>query len=268
MYNRKPLPKTQYEISKDTTAQTFNRANEISRADDNIASLNVGLYDLDYSIKYYLENIIKPQITEFGEKVDVPVIYGAPEKWKNVQVDGYFRDKQGKILAPVIAYRRTSITKNRSLGSKVDANFPAAYYQQQASYTPENRYDQFSKLTNSKPIKTFINTVVPDYVDVTYDILIWTDYVEHMNKIVESIIYTEGTYWGEQERFKFRTKIDSFTNTTDLLADADRIIRTSFSLTLYGYIVPTALAKEFSSRVSEKTFTQRQISTDTNVDGN
>ena len=150
----------------------------------------------------------------------------------------------------------------------MDANFPAAYYQQQVSYTPENRYDQFSKLTNSKPIKTFINTVVPDYVDVTYDVLIWTDYVEHMNKIVESIIYTEGTYWGEQERFKFRTKIDSFTNTTDLLADADRIIRTSFSLTLYGYIVPTALAKEFSSKVSEKTFTQRQISTDTNVDGN
>jgi hypothetical protein len=117
MYNRKPLPKTQYEISKDTPAQTFNRANEISRADDNIPSLNVGLYDLDYSIKYYLENIIKPQITEFGEKTDVPVIYGAPEKWKNVQVDGYFRDKQGKILAPVIAYIRTSITKNRSLGS-------------------------------------------------------------------------------------------------------------------------------------------------------
>ena len=62
-----------------------------------------------------------------------------------------------------------------------------------------------------------------------------------MNSIVESVIYSEGAYWGEPERFKFRTKIDDFQNTTDQMADADRVVRTSFTLTLFGYIVPDVL---------------------------
>ena len=93
-----------------------------------------------------------------------------------------------------------------------------------------------------------------------------TDFVESMNTIVESILYSEGSYWGEMEKFKFRTKIDSFTNTTDLLQDADRIVRTSFTLTLFGQIVPDTLNKQLSQKESNKTFDTRQVVIETNVD--
>jgi hypothetical protein len=266
MYTRKTLPKTQYELSKGEKDGKFDRHNDVRRDDDTLKSLSVGLYDLDYAIKYYFDEVIKPEVIEFGEKVKVPVIYGAPEKWKNIEADGYFRDKNGKIQSPLIAYKRTGITKNRSLSNKVDANFPNLYYTQEVKYTQENKYDQFSKLTNSKPIKTYINTVVPDYLDITYDVVIWTDYVESMNKLVESVIYTEGAYWGDTEKFKFRTKIDSFTNTTDLLQDADRIVRTSFTITVFGYIVPDLMVKDLSKKQSEKAFDTRQIVIETSVD--
>jgi len=262
----KTLPKTQYEISRDTTKPIFNRANEVSRADDTLKELSIGLSDHDYAIQYYFQNVIKPQINDAGTIRDVPVLYGAPEKWKNIQTDGYLRDKQGKILTPLIAFRRTGITKNKTLGSKVDANNPAVYYTQQKRYTPQNRYDQFSVLTNSKPIQTFINTVMPDYVELTYEIIIWTEHVEQMNKIVEGVLYTEGSYWGEKERFKFRSKIDSFTNTTDLLQDSERIVRTNFTLTLYGQIVPDGLVKQLSNRLSTKTFSPRQLVIETDVE--
>ena len=263
---RKTLPKTQYEISKETTTTTYNRANEVSEAGDTFKELSIGLSDLDYSIQYYFQNIIKPKVDDVGTMRDVPVLYGAPEKWKNIQADGYLRDKQGKILTPLIAFRRTGIAKNKTLGSKVDANNPAIYYTQQRKYTPQNRYDQFSVLSNSKPIQTFVNTVMPDYVDLTYEVIVWTDYVEQMNKIVESILYTEGSYWGERERFKFRTKVDSFTNTTDLLQDAERVVRTSFTLNLYGQIVPDALVKQLSNKLSNKTFSTRQLVIETDVE--
>ena len=123
------------------------------------------------------------RVGEFGVKVKVPVMYGSPEKWKNVQADGYLRDKNGKIQSPLIAYKRTGVTKNRTLTSKIDANFPNLYYSQEVKYNQINKYDQFSILTNSKPIKTYINTVVPDFVDITYDVIIWTDYIEGMNSI-------------------------------------------------------------------------------------
>ncbi len=103
---RKTLPKTQYEISKETTTTTYNRANEVSEAGDTFKELSIGLGDLDYSIQYYFQNIIKPKVDDVGTMRDVPVLYGAPEKWKNIQADGYLRDKQGKILTPLIAFRR------------------------------------------------------------------------------------------------------------------------------------------------------------------
>lgn len=268
MYTRKQLPKTQYELSKGSEDKEFQRANDIRRDDDTIKDLSIGLYDIDYAIKYYFEQIIKPEVVEFGNKVKIPVLYGSPEKWKNIQADGYFRDKNGKIQSPLISYKRTSITKNRGLSNKVDANHPNIYYTQEVKYTQTNKYDQFSKLTNSKPIKTFINTVIPDYIDVTYDVIIWTDYVESMNKVVESVLYTEGSYWGEPDKFKFRTKIDNFTNTTDLMQDADRIVRTSFQLTIFGHIVPDAVVKELSNKLSNKTFDTRQIVIDADVDTN
>ena len=266
MYTRKPLPKSQYELSKGTKNKEYQRENDVRRDNDTLDELSVGLYDIDYAIKYYFEEVIRAEVDEFGQKVKVPVMYGSPEKWKNIQADGYFRDKNGKILSPIISYRRTAITKNRGLANKVDANFPQLYYTQEVKYTQENKYDQFSILTNSKPIKTYINTVIPDYVDVTYDVLIWTDYVEQMNSLVESVIYSEGSYWGDMEKFKFRTKIDSFTNTTDLVQDADRVVRTAFQLTMYGQIVPDVLVKELSKKESPKVFDTRQYVFETTPD--
>lgn len=268
MYTRKQLPKTQYELSKGSENSEFKRHNDVRRDDDSLKGLSIGLFDIDYAIQYYFENVIRPEIIENDSKIKVPVIYGSPEKWKNLQADGYFRDREGKIQSPLIAYKRTAITKNRMLANKVDANYPQLYQTQEVKYTQANKYDQFSILTNSKPIKTYINTVVPDYVDITYDVVVWTDYIEGMNSIVESIIYSEGTYWGDMERFKFRTKIDSFTNTTDVMMESDRVVRTTFQITLFGHIVPDVLSKNLSEKASEKAFSSRQITIETDADAN
>ncbi len=258
----KPTPATQREILTGQTGPVYNRANDNQIESGVPRELNIGLKDLDYAIKYYFENVIQPTINDNGTIRAVPIYYGSPEKWKNFQADGYLRDREDKILAPIIAYKRSAVAKNRMLGNKVDANHPQVYYTQQVKYTQQNRYDQFSKLTSQKPVKTFVNTVMADFIDLTYDVIVWTDYVEHMNEIVESILYSEGSFWGEEERFKFRTKIDSFTNTTDLLQDNERIVRTSFTLTLFGYIVPDVRVKQLSDKLSEVTYSTKEIVAD------
>lgn len=260
---KKPLPKKQRELSTGSPTKPFNRANDIRRDDDMLKDYSVTLYDIDSVIKYYFDNTIKPYVVEDGVFVKVPVIYGSPEKWKSIDADAYYRDKDGKVITPLISYKRTGITRNRNLTNKVDANYPQVYYSQPVRYTSKNRYDQFSVLTNTKPVIQYSNIVVPDYVDLTYDVIVWTNYVEQMNKIVEAIIYTEGTYWGDEERFKFRTKVDSYTNTTDLLQDSDRIVRTSFQLTLFGYLIPETVAKEKSEKLSEKTYSSRRVDVET-----
>ena len=266
MYTKKQLPTSQYELSKGVENKAFGRSNDIRRDDDTHRDLTIGLYDIDYCIKWYFDNVIKPKVNDFGRNLDVPVMYGAPEKWKNMQADGYFRDQNGKIQAPLISYRRTAITKNRMLGNKVDANYPALYRTQEIKYTQQNRYDQFSTLTNLRPARNFINTIIPEYVDITYEVVIWTDFIEHMNSIVESVVYSEGAYWGEPDRFKFRAKIDDYQNTTDLQVETDRIVRTNFTITMFGYLVPDVLVKNLSKHKSNKTNSVQQFNTQFNVD--
>ena len=266
MYTKKQLPTTQYELSKGVENKAFGRSNDVRRDNENFKDLTIGLFDLDHCIKWYFDNVIKPKVNDFGRNLDVPVMYGAPEKWKNMQADGYFRDQNGKIQAPLISYRRTAVTKNRMLGNKVDANYPALYRTQEIKYTQQNKYDQFSSLTNLKPTRSFVNTIIPEYVDITYEVVVWTDFIEHMNSVVESVVFSEGSYWGEPDKFKFRAKIDDFQNTTDLQVETDRIVRTNFTITMFGYIVPDALVKNLSKHKSNKTNSVQKLNVEFNTD--
>ena len=41
-------------------------------------------------------------------------------------------------------------------------------------------------------------------------------YIEQMNKIVERIVYSDGAYWGDPNKMRFRTQVDSITDATEV----------------------------------------------------
>ena len=197
--------------------------------------------------------MIQPTVDDGDEFVRVPMIYGSPERWMSVQQNGYLRDKQGKIQIPSIVYRRTSVAKNRTLSNKLDANNPHFHYTFQKQYNSRNRYDNFAVLNDIKPSTENYNVVIPDFVTLTYECIVWTEYVEQMNKIIESINYAEDAYWGDPEKFKFRALVEDFSNTTDLNDEVDRLVRTSFTINMEGYIITDTMNKELANQ-STKTF--------------
>ena len=231
-----------------STKKPINRGEITRREDDKINDISIGLQDHDEAIAFYFDKIIKPSVVMNGERIDVPLIYGNPERWKGVQRDGYYRDKNGKIQTPIIMFRRDSIEKRRDLGNKMDANNPQLYYVFQTKYNYRNQYDNFSLLQNRKPNKEFHAVVVPDFVRLKYSFIIWTDFIAQNNKIVEAINYSSDSYWGDAERFKFNARIDSFANSVEVVQGRNRMVKTNFGLDLQGYIVPeamsTALAKK------------------------
>ena len=89
--------------------------------------------------------------------------------------------------------------------------------------------------------------VVPDYVTLNYDCIISTYYMEQMNGIIEAINYASDSYWGNPERYQFRARIDSVATNIDMPADNDRLVKSTFSIKMYGYIVPNILQKDLSS---------------------
>ena len=60
--------------------------------------------DIDTSIIYYFNNIIRPTVFQAGENIKVPIIYATPERWSSVQKDGFYRDKDQKLLVPLILF--------------------------------------------------------------------------------------------------------------------------------------------------------------------
>jgi hypothetical protein len=256
-HKRNPTPKTQQEITTGKVNK-INRAHQVKR-DDDVGNFYIGLYDIDESIQYYFDNVIKPVVTENNELIRVPVLYGSPERWKSVQKGGYYRDVKNKIILPLIMYRRTSVAKNREYTNKLDANNPQLFYDIfKKKYTSKNKYDKFSVLHGRAPIEESYNIIVPDFVSITYDCIIWTDYVEHMNKLIESINYASDSYWGDPEKFKFKALISDYAITTDTPQGADRMVRSAFTISLTGYIIPDALNKELT-QASLKSFSKAQM---------
>ena len=271
---RKPIPKTQREISisqqepyvppfgapgfqstgNPNNVGTPNRALETSFRDDTVKPISISIQDIDESVMYYFQNVIKPYVHQNGERVPVPVIYGSPEKWKSFQKDGYYRDLQGRIMAPLIMFKRNTITKDRSLNNKLDANNPHNIAVIGQSYKKRNEYSKFNMLNNVKPEKTYYVTVVPDHVSITYDCVISTYYNDQLNKIVEAIEYASDSYWGDPERFKFKATVNSFNTTADLSESGERIVKSTFTLNIYGYIIPDTIQKDLKAarKFSEK----------------
>lgn len=223
------------------------RSAQVKR-DDKQPILEVGLYDIDMAIKYYIDEVIQPRVKDSnGASISLPVIYGSTERWKSVQKSNFYRDSKGKIQLPLMMYRKTSIDKNRELGNKVDPNAPLVQ-SIKMKYTKKNRYDNFSVLYGRKPVEEYHQIIIPDYVKVGYECIIWTDMISQMNEIVEAINYAEGAYWGDSDRFSFKSKIDSFSPATEVSSGRDRATKCTFNLELLGYIIPQTIQKQINSQ--------------------
>jgi hypothetical protein len=223
------------------------RADQTSFKDDTTKPFSIGLEDLDWAVMYYFENVIKPSVLQNGERLPVPIIYGSPEKWKSFQSDGYYRDLNGRIMAPLLMFKRDSVEKVRSIANKLDANFPVNYGTMQKPYNIKNAYSKFNILNNIIPEKQMYAVVMPDYLTVTYSCAVFTYYMDQLNKIIEAVQYASDSYWGDPSRFKFRAMIDSFSSTTELSDTKERIVKSTFSIKLNGYIVPDVLQKDLNS---------------------
>jgi len=225
----KPLPRKK---------RVLNRGQILSRSNDDVKNPSVTLMDIDTAIVFYFENVIKPSVEDNGENVKVPIMYASPERWKAIQRDGFMKDKKRQTITPVIAYRRTSIEKDEMIPQdKLDANNPHMFYTFEKKFSNVNRYDNFSTQIGILPQKEYYNVTFPDYVTLSYDFIIWTTYIEQMNKIVERVVYSDGAYWGDPDKLRFRTSIDSFTDATEV-AEAERLVKTNFTVTLRGYLLP------------------------------
>jgi hypothetical protein len=239
----------------------FNRALEVSLKDDTSRNFKIGITDVNEAVQYYFENVLKLSAVQNNSKVALPIIYGSPEKWKSVQADGFYRDGASKIMPPLLMYRRTSIEQNKNLGNKIDGNNVHNVQLFKKGFSRRNIYDNFNILRDQVPQDEYVISITPDYVTVTYECVIWTNFVEQMDSIIEAVNYASYSYWGDPTRFQFLTKIDSFQDNLTYSTGEDRVVKTSFNMSINGYLIPDSV-NAYISKLSERTYNLCKIQFD------
>jgi len=233
-----------------------NRALHVRRDTDTQKNITIGFYDIDETINIHL-NRLNLQVVDGGEVIKVPIMYGSPEIWTTAKRDGYLRDKQGKIQLPAIVFKRTSSENDVSL-QYFNRYLTSAVMKK---YSTKNKYTQFSVLVGQNaPVNEVYNIVFPSHMLITYHFIVWTEYVQQMNKLIENIQFNTKDYWGNAKGFKFRTRVESYVHTTELQVGEDRVVKTEFDLTTHGYILPetiTTLENQKSTMI--KMFTPKKI---------
>tara|TARA_R110002051_G_scaffold314893_1_gene392480 strand:- start:19 stop:795 length:777 start_codon:yes stop_codon:yes gene_type:complete len=225
----KPLPRK---------TRVVNRGYQYSRSkEDKVKNISVTLKDIDSAVIYYLENVVRPSVEDNGENVKVPIMYGSMERWKSIKRDGFVRDKKRQIVTPLIVFKRNTIDMNKNMPiDKLDANNPHMFYTFEKKYSKENIYDRLDAQIGVISQKQYYNVSMPDYVTLSYNFIIWTSYIQQMNGIIEKLNYSDGAYWGDPDKMRFRSIIDSFEDATKI-GDTERLIRTTFNLTIMGYLL-------------------------------
>ena len=237
----------------------LNRAYQTRRDDDVIRSPQRTLYDVDYAVKSYIENIIQPQITDNGQLVSVPVIFANGEKWDNVRRLGYLRDEKGKLQSPLIMLNRKSTTERDAVkGLDVNRNPHGNFRAYKQRYNSRNRYeDELFPLPKTQPAQSekIYLVDIPRYVDIEYDLMLWCDFTTQMNELVDQLMPYSRFSWGEGFN-SFPTTISQFAFETVNTVGEDRLVRATTSLTTQA-----ALLSEQEARHStlQKMFSIKKV---------
>lgn len=225
----------------------INRGRELSQKYDNHKNFYIGIKDIDEAVMYYFNNVLKLSVINNNTRIPIPILYGSPEVWKSIQSDGYYRDGYQKLMAPLLVFKRSSVTQNRNLGNKLDGNVVRNVQLFEKGYSRNSVYTRLDAFQPRAQEKEYIVSITPDYVTVEYECVVWTHFIEQMDKVIEAINFSSRSYWGDKNKFQFYVDIEAFEDSVTYEVGEDRAVRSSFNIKLNGYLIPDSINKELAS---------------------
>ena len=212
----------------------------------------ITLKDIDTAIMSHVKRVIKPKVKEANETVDVSVLYGNEERWVAARKRGVIRDKNGALILPLIMLKRTGMEKSTSIASSFehDVKREHADVVRNSKWSKKNRYDRFAVQTGKKPMNENLVTTMPNFVNVSYDFVLWTAFIEQMNPLVETFADHNNTYWGSSEDYKFLCNLDSISDASEMDVSGDRFIKSTFSLSTKAYLLPEYTNSVVTNQIS------------------
>ena len=257
----KPITKKQVVVStninraeqvstRNLTAGSGNRSTSIIPGKDLSKNYAITLKDIDTAVISHVKNVMRPRLKEANETINIPVMYGNEERWKSARKRGFVKDKQGAFILPLIMLKRTEVGKNElsTQGFEHDLKRENIEIIRNSKWSKKNRYDRFSVLTGIKPQEERLITGMPSFTEITYEFVLWTNFIEQMNFLIEAFVAQSNKYWGASEEYKFLSIIDTITDASEMTQEGERFVKSTFSVKTSAYLLP----EDTNSVVTEK----------------
>lgn len=202
--------------------------------DEQLLPYESSLTTISENFKYFLTDIVNPKITDTSKNtIPVNVKHENAEDIVDIQKLGYIRDnKTKKPITPIITFKRLSIEKE-TLFPTFLKNENRVVISTKAD--PKNKYLDYDNKP-FYPVKEYYTVSVPDFLNIPFEVNIWTSYSYQLDNILERMYYYEGAFYGKN---KFKSKITVTDSGINIIKDVDsqRIIRSNVSFQVMGKLV-------------------------------
>lgn len=195
----------------------------------------------DQTLLRYIKQIISPTVQGYNEQqIIVPIVYNGAERWVQVRRRNYLVDEQGNVLYPIISFSRTS-TKRRDtkMVNRVWYNGTRNFIEIQNKYSKDRPFDSRDEDNGNIRKTSYFNIMLPIPLSCNYEFQIYTETQTDMNQILQSFFLHHNRWW-ILDGYRVKTQFSDFSNTTEIQANDQRLIKCSFSISTESTLFPKA----------------------------
>lgn len=195
----------------------------------------------DQTLLRYIKQIISPTVQGYNEQqIIVPIVYNGAERWVQVRRRNYLVDEQGNVLYPIISFSRTS-TKRRDnkMVNRIWYNGTRNFVAIQNIYSKERPFDSMDRDAGNIRKTAYYNVMLPIPLSCNYQFQIYTETQTDMNQILQSFFLHHNRWW-ILDGYRVKTQFSDFSNTTEIQANDQRLIKCNFSISTESTLFPKA----------------------------
>lgn len=213
-----------------------------------------GLKDVDKGFyDWWDKKLDLHYVNKDGEKKKLPVLFMTSERWFKSRIEGV-RNKQGQLILPLLVIARTAVSDStsgptsRQFADTQEEAYTIARQAHPKSSIVKNLVQSRSKnIDPNFPIYEMFTAPVPDHYSLTYEVDIWTSYVDDMNDFIQKI--GQEMNFKSKKMFKFDInngmyfvafkdeELNDDSNMEDF-SDSERIVKKEYRFNVSAHIIP------------------------------
>jgi hypothetical protein len=232
------------------------------------------LETVDYAIYDYINEDLSLKTTTNKGVEKVPVIWSSAERSHQIKNNKEYRDGEGMIILPAITIERTSVVKDlNTRGAYYGHTFPFQSQPEKggsiviarrikqgktsnfANADANRRYNnvaapKFVRHSTDKVVYETISIPAIVYADITYSILLRTEYQQQMNDLLQPFITRPGTINGfmvNRDGHKYEAFVQSdfsLNNNVSSMENEERRFETTVQIKVLGYLIGEGINQE------------------------